>query len=333
MLDRKIGDLHSSPILTRHPGNPILKDGDVPYARGLVYNGGVIRHGGRYVMLVRVDHADVARQEMKDVTDIALAFSDDGVSWEVQPRPAIDWRDEEVLACSDPRLMPVEGRVLITVAVQTRHGMETWCVATEDFRRFAAVFKMVPDNRDVVIFPERIGGKYRRLERPFPTFGHGRRPVFDIWLTESPDLTHWGNPKMLLDVEHVPYANLRIGPGTPPLRTERGWLLLIHAVNDDPSRGKNGWEPQWTERYAAGVLLLDLDDPGKVIGLSPEPLLAPEASYETRGYRNDIVFPCGWVLEGDGTVKIYYGAADTVQCLATARLEELIGLCEPVLGE
>ena len=131
-------------------------------------------------------------------------------------------------------------------------------------------------------------------------------------------------------MEHVPYANLRIGPGTPPLKTDRGWLMLFHAVDDDPARGKNGWEEAWTERYSCGVLLLDREDPRRIIGLSPEPLLAPEAPYETHGYRDNLVFPCGWVLEDSGEVKIYYGAADTVQCLATARLEDLLSVCRPV---
>ena len=333
MLDRKIGGLATSPLITRHSRNPILKNGDVPYTGGLVYNGSVIKYAGQYVMLVRVDHADLGQEKMENVTTVALATSDDGISWEVQPKPCMDWRSEEVVAPTDVRLMLVEGRPYATVAVNTRHGMETWCVTTEDFQTFDPVFKMVPDNRDVVLFPEKVGGKYLRLERPFPTFGHSRRPVFDIWISESPDLTYWGNPQVLLDVEHVPYANGRIGPGTPPLKTDRGWLLLFHAVDDDPARGKNGWEEMWTERYTMGVLLLDLEDPRKIVGLSPSPLLVPEMSYEVSGgYRNNIVFPCGWVLEDSGAVNIYYGAADTVQCLATAHLDALLGLCQPVGG-
>ena len=180
MLDRNIGGLKTSPLIRRYPGNPALKDGDVPYAAGLVYNGSVIKYAGRYVMLVRVDYADVAKEEMKNITNVALAHSDDGLSWSVEPKPCLDWRSEEVVAVSDPRLMLVVGRPYATVSVQTRHGMETWCVTTDDFHRFDPVFKMVPDNRDVVMFPEKVGGKYLRLERPFPTFGHGRRPIFDI---------------------------------------------------------------------------------------------------------------------------------------------------------
>ncbi len=321
----------SSPVITRYAGNPLLKDGDVPYARGLVYNGGVIKYEGRYVMLVRVDHADVAAQKLEGVTTVALAFSADGVAWQVQPEPAFAWRDDEIVAPSDPRLMLVEGRPYVSVAVETKHGMQTFVLTTEDFRRYDPVFQTIPDDRDIVIFPEKFGGNYLRLERPFPTFGHGHRPVFDIWASESPDMTYWGRPGVLLDVDHVPYANSRIGAGTPPLKTDRGWLLLFHAVDDDPGRGKNGWEETWTKRYTSGVLLLASDDPRRVIGLSPAPLLAPEAPYETRNsYRNNVVFPCGWVWEDTGEVKIYYGAGDTVQCLASAHMDDLLNLCRPL---
>lgn len=331
MIDRTVGRLTSSPVITRYSNNPILSSRDIPYADGLVYNGSAIKYRGRYVMLVRVDHASLTEKTLGGVSDIALAHSDDGISWDVQAQPCIAWRDDEIVSPTDPRLMLVDGLPFLSVAVQTRHGMETSLLRTEDFARFECVSTMVPDNRDVVLFPEKIGGMYLRIERPFPTFGHGKRSVFDMWISESPDLVYWGKPSVLLDVERVPYANQRIGAGTPPLRTPHGWLMLFHAVDDDPSRGQNGWEETWTNRYSAGVLLLDLENPRKVLGFSRSPLLAPEAAYEVSGgYRNNIVFPCGWVLEDDGELKIYYGAADTVPCLATARLGDLIALCAPM---
>jgi beta-1,4-mannooligosaccharide/beta-1,4-mannosyl-N-acetylglucosamine phosphorylase len=102
-------------------------------------------------------------------------------------------------------------------------------------------------------------------------------------------------------------------------------------VDIDPARGKNGWEPQWTKRYCAGIMLLDLEQPWKVIGLCPTPLLAPETAYEaSEGFRTGVIFPGGMILEDDGSVKIYYGAADTVECLATAHVDDLLALCKPV---
>lgn len=132
-------------------------------------------------------------------------------------------------------------------------------------------------------------------------------------------------------MEKVSWANDKTGPGAPPIKTKAGWLTLFHAVDIDPARGKNGWEKTWKKRYCAGIMLLDLEDPTKIIGMSQEPLLAPETEYETEGgYRTNVIFPGGMILEEDGEVKIYYGASDTVECLATAHVDELIALCKPL---
>jgi beta-1,4-mannooligosaccharide/beta-1,4-mannosyl-N-acetylglucosamine phosphorylase len=182
----------------------------------------------------------------------------------------------------------------------------------------------------MVLFPERLGGKYVRLERPFPVYGKGGKDSFDIWISASPDLKYWGNTELLLGLKQVPFANDKIGPAAPPIRTSKGWLTTFHAVDIDHTRGKNGWEPYWKKRYTAGIMLLDLDNPYRIIGMCQEPLLAPEVSYEIEGgFRNDVIFPGGMILEDSGEVKIYYGAADTVECLATAHVYDLIRLCLP----
>ncbi|MBQ2668463.1 MAG: glycosidase, partial [Clostridia bacterium] len=185
----------------------------------------------------------------------------------------------------------------------------------------------VPDNRNMVLFPEKINGMYCRLERPMPVYSRGR-DRFDVWFSDSPDLRYWGNVQFVLGVEDVPYADDKVGPAAPPIKTEKGWLTLIHAVDRDESRGKNGWEKSWKKRYTAGIMLLDLEDPSKVIGICKEPLIAADLPYENEdGFRQDVIFPCGMILEDDGEVKIYYGASDTVTCLATARVEDLLALC------
>ena len=132
----------------------------------------------------------------------------------------------------------------------------------------------------------------------------------------------------MLGVEHVPYANDKIGPGAPPVKTKQGWLTTFHTTDLDPSRGKNGWEDSWKKRYTAGIMLLDLENPSRVIGMASSPLIAPEVSYEIEGgFRNYVIFPGGMILEDSGEVKIYYGAADTVECLATAHVDDLVRLC------
>ena len=201
-------------------------------------------------------------------------------------------------------------------------------VEPEDFERFDILSLSAPDNRNMVLFPEKAAGKYCRLERPFPVYSRGGRDRFDIWFADSPDLVYWGNQQLVLGVEDVPFANDKIGPGAPPVKTPRGWLTTFHAVDRDETRGKNGWEESWKKRYTAGIMLLDLERPWQVIGMSKLPLLEPSAPYETAGgFRNHVIFPGGMILEPDGEVKIYYGAADTVVCLATAGVDDLLALC------
>src|SRR5690606_32464015 len=124
-----------------------------------------------------------------------------------------------------------------------------------------------PDNRNMVLFPEKIGGKYCRLDRPMPVYSRGK-DRFDVWFSDSPDLRYWGNHRLVLGVEQVPFANDKLGPAAPPVRTPQGWLTTFHAVDRDESRGKNGWEKAWKKRYTAGIMLLDLEEPWKVIGYS-----------------------------------------------------------------
>ncbi len=318
--------------LTRHPANPILTPGQVPYGPALVFNAGVAKYEGQYVMLFRNDYGDAASETLQpiDTTNMGLAFSKDGIHWDVQPQPVFEWKDDEVQRVYDPRLTVMDGRCYLCFAVDTRHGVRGGIAVTDDFADFDVLSLSAPDNRNMVLFPERFGGRYVRLERPFPVYGKGGRDSFDIWISASPDLRYWGNHQLLLGLECVPYANDKIGPGAPPIRTEKGWLTTFHAVDIDRSRGKNGWEAQWQKRYTAGLMLLDLEDPYRIIGMCHEPLLSPEAGYETEGgFRNDVVFPGGMILEDDGEVKIYYGAADTVECLATAHVDDLLRLVLP----
>jgi beta-1,4-mannooligosaccharide/beta-1,4-mannosyl-N-acetylglucosamine phosphorylase len=199
---------------------------------------------------------------------------------------------------------------------------------TEDFVNYEMISMSVPDNRNMVLFPEKIGGRYVRLERPMPVYSLGMKDRFDMWLSESPDLEFWGKSRLVLAVEDVPFANNKVGPAAPPVKTEKGWLTTFHAVELDLTRGKNGWEEKWQKMYYGGIALLDLEDPSKVIGMSKTPLLAPELHHEcNEGYRTHVIFPGGMILEPDGEVKIYYGAADTVECLATAHVDDLIKLC------
>lgn len=338
----QLGRLTSAPCIKRHPVNPILTKAQVPYECSLTFNAGIAKYKGQYVMVFRNDFFEKEGQEDfyagRSHTNLGIAYSQDGIKWEVGPKPILDktiFNDKHVSRAYDPRLIVIDGRCYLCFAVDTYHGVRGGIAVTDDFEKFEILSISAPENRNMVLFPEKIGGLYYRLERPFPMYGRGRNPWehtrFDTWISASPDLRYWGDTKLLLGVEDVPFANDKIGPAAPPVRTEKGWLTTFHSVDIDDSRGKNGWEKAWKKRYCAGLMLLDLKSPAKVIGLYKQPLIAPEATYETTGtFRDNVIFPGGMILEDNGEVKIYYGGGDAVECLATANVDDLLALCEPV---
>ncbi len=330
-MSKLLPELKSSSVITRvNAGEPVLSAKDMPYEAECIFNAGVIKYKNKYVMAFRNDY-DYNGKGGFHKCFIGLAFSDDGIKWEVNKEPFLtvaDMKDPDVTRVYDPRLTVIGDMCYLCFAVDTRHGVRGGIAVTKDLKTIEVLSLTAPDNRNMVLFPEKINGKYVRLERPFPVYSRGGTDRFDTWISFSPDLRYWGDTKLLFAVEDVPYANDKIGPGAPPIKTKAGWLTLFHSVDIDRTRGKNGWEEKWQKRYCAGIMLLDLNDPTKIIGLYKKPLIAPETHYETEeGYRTNVIFPGGMILEENGEVKIYYGASDTVECLAIANVDDLITLC------
>ncbi len=167
-----------------------------------------------------------------------------------------------------------------------------------------------PDHKHTVLFPKTVGDCYYALTRPLArTFLSSN----SIWLFESPDLVHWGKPSLLFHSRPGMWDAVRIGPATPPIRTGRGWLLFYYGVDSD-------------ESYHVGVALLDLADPRHVLGRSARPVLSPSTVWERVGRRADTVFACGVEERQNGTVRLYYGAADRCVGAADASLSELLGV-------
>jgi len=185
-------------------------------------------------------------------------------------------------------------------------GVTTCLASTRDFASFTrhgVIFH--PDNKDVALFPEAVGGRYHALHRPHSSLFLRN----DIWLADSPDLVCWGHHRRLLGTRDGRWDETRIGAGAPPLRTGQGWLELYHGADR-------------RHRYCLGAVLLDGEQPGRVLARSETPLLAPEADYERSGFFGDVVFSCG-VLGEDDRLKIYYGAADTSICYAEIPLADV----------
>ncbi len=340
MSDRFLKNIESHPCIQREASNPVLTPDDVPYPASLVFNAGVIKHNGEYIMIFRNDYGSNSGEWDDFVagkrgcpgfqgTNIGLARSKNGIHWSVEPKPVFQLKSTEIHRAYDPRLTVIDGRFYLCFAVDTRHGIRGGIAVSDDLEKFDILHMTVPDNRNMVMFPEKINGRFVRLERPFPIYGRGGgQHFFDVWLSESPDCVYWGKSDLVLGTEDVSWVNDKIGPASPPLYTDKGWLVIFHGVDKDDARGRNGWEVSWKKRYSAGVMLLDLKDPRKRIGMAEKPLIVAEADYEiSGGFRNNVIFPCGNILEDDGTVKIYYGAADTYVCLATAKLNDLLDMC------
>ena len=192
-------------------------------------------------------------------------------------------------------------------------GVRIALAKTKDFTQVERVSLITQaDHRNVVLFPEKFDGLYARLDRP-----HSEITPWSIWISYSPDLCFWGRSELLIKPEPYHWDEMKIGPGAPPFKTERGWLSIYHGV----------FQTMHGAIYRLGVALHDLQNPAKVIGVSDSWILQPEDAWETTGYVHNVVFTCGAVPEPDGTVKIYWGAADTVMCVGEANVSDLLDLC------
>lgn len=299
-------------IVQRYSDNPILTRDDVPYPVATVHNAGVVKYNGRYIMLFR-SH----RQNGRSI--IGRADSEDGFNFKVHPEPFMEpaakgvFAEYEEFGVEDLRICPMEGEYLLCYSVYSRHGVRIGLARTSDFETVERISLISQaDMRNVVIFPEKIGGKYVRLDRP-----HSQISNWSIWISYSPDLVHWGDSKLLIKSEPYHWDEMKVGPGAPPIKTEKGWLNIYHGVFDTMAGAV----------YRLGVALHDLDDPSQVISVADPWIVQPEDSWEVNGYVSNVVFTCGAVDEPDGSLKLYWGGADTVMCAGTAQIDELVQLC------
>lgn len=246
---------------------------------------------------------------LSSISHIRIARSRDGVRFSMEEEAAIAPEGLlEEYGVEDPRITPIDGRFIVNYSAISSVGISTVLAETQDFRSFRRLGAgFCPDNKDVAVFPERIGGLYVAFHRP--SSGFSPRPA--MWLATSPDLVHWGNHTYLMGPRRGEWDSSRIGCGAVPIKTEKGWLEIYHGVD------RNGV-------YSLGCVLLDLEDPSKVLARSREPVLRPEAPYEREGFVPNVCFACGAVETDDGRLLVYYGGADTVVCGAETSVEELL---------
>jgi predicted GH43/DUF377 family glycosyl hydrolase len=219
----------------------------------------------------------------------------------------------EEFGVEDPRLTPLEGAYYITYSAYSKHGVRIGLAKTVDFESVERIaFISQADYRNTVIFPEKINDKYVRLDRP-----HSNISPWAIWISYSPDLRHWGDSRVVMKPVTYHWDEMKIGPGAVPIRTKKGWLNIYHGV----------FPTMDGSVYRLGVALHKLEDPATIIGVSDRWILQPEDPWEVTGYVHNVVFTCGAILEDDGTIKLYWGGADTVMCVGVAKVDELVNLC------
>ena len=297
-------------LFQRCPENPIITTDDLPFEASAVYNPGVVEFEGQVVLLVRVE-------DRSGFSSVHVARSENGVTgWEVEGQALLAYGQPglryEQRGCEDPRVTYIEeeDRYYICYVAYSPAGAAVGLACTEDFqeaRRLGLIF--APSNKDAALFPRKFDDYWMVLHRP------AAGDVENIWSARSPDLIHWGAPHCVLPERGGPWWDgVKVGAGAPPILTDEGWLLIYHGVK---MFGGN-------MVYRAGLALLDAEEPHKVLARSPGWVFSPQASYETRGIMPNVVFPCGCLRRGD-ELWMYYGAADTCVCLATADLEEVLG--------
>ncbi|MBN1818595.1 MAG: glycoside hydrolase family 130 protein [Sedimentisphaerales bacterium] len=254
---------------------------------------------------------------LTSISHLRLARGDDGIHFTVDPAPAIFpslW--SETFGLEDPRITQIDQTYYITYKSVSDKGICTSLASTRDFRtyqRHGVIF--CPENIDVVLFPEKIGGKYWALTRPVPRYIGPR----GIWIASSPDLIHWGDHRPLLLPEADSFHAGKTGGGCVPIRRDDGWLVIYHGSDR-------------SDRYTLAAALLDLEDPTRLLARAVEPLMQPEMEYEIRGFYGNVVFSCGAVTKELGWATIYYGAADQVTAGARVLLEDIYKTMKPIKG-
>ena len=298
-------------LFQRHPNNPIITVNHMPYPANSVFNAGVARVGKETLLLLRVE-------DRRGLSHLTVARSTDGVSnWRIHDRPSLmpspETNPEETWGIEDPRITFLEEKKLWVVAytAYSKAGPLVSLATTVDFDDFERIGPVLPpEDKDAALFPLRFGGRWAMIHRPVYAAGTGAH----IWISYSPDLKHWGDHRIIIHARKGAWWDSnKIGLSPPPLQTDEGWLVLYHGVKRNASGAI----------YRLGLALLDLQNPGRVIARSDQWVFQPEERYEVFGDVDKVVFPCGWLRDGD-TLRLYYGGADSCIALATASVSELL---------
>lgn len=299
---------NSSAVVWRYSHNPIIPRDLLPRSNS-IFNSAAVPYQGAFAGVFRAD-------DTRRLMNLHAGRSQDGITWELTPDP-IEWTfaDEDLshfVHRYDPRVVWLEDRYYVTWC-NGYHGPTIGVGYTYDFEEFFFIENAyLPYNRNGVLFPRKIHGKYAMLSRPSDT---GHTPFGDMFYSESPDMIHWGKHRFVMAPKPWTWQSTKVGAGPIPIETTEGWLLIYHGV----LTSCNGFV------YSMGAALLDIDQPWKVLYRSAPYLMSPQTLYENVGDVPNVVFPCAALTDAPtGRIAIYYGAADTVTGLAFAYVDEMI---------
>jgi len=349
-------------MIQRFEGNPIITPADVKPSRPdfevmCAFNAGATTHDGKTVLLVRVAERPIQEEGyittafldpdnpaewtilrlalddpdleldpvdirvfsykgspyLSSISHLRLATSTDGRNFEVSETPAmLPEHHHEVFGIEDPRITFIDGYYYTNYSAIAPNGITTCLARTTDFVTFEKLgIIFAPDNKDVAIFPEKIGGRYYCFHRP----SMKQIGAPSMWLASSDDLLDWGRHQYVIGPRPGKWDEERVGCGAAPIKTDKGWLQIYHGSDQGV-------------HYGSGVVLLDLEEPWKVVARTDTALILAETNYEKEGITKNVVFNNGLVQREDGTLDLYYGAADTRTCVASVEMSNLMAELE-----
>ena len=279
--------------LTRFSGNPVLEPNPQHrWEARAVLNAAAVKANGLYHMFYRAVDPSL-------ISSIGYAVSIDGLRWMRLDSPILSPQEPfEERGVEDPRITYLEGMYYLTYTGYSRHGTRSALARSENLIAWERMGIVLPDenNKDHVLFPRRIGGRYAMLHRPPP----------HIWIAYSDDLLHWDNHQIILRTRPGKWDAWRIGAAGTPIYTDQGWVLIYHGVDE-------------RRIYRLGIAVLDLEDPSRVLVQQDAPMLEPVEGWELYGDVPNVVFSCGQA-DCESGMYVYYGAADSV--IGVAKLEQ-----------
>lgn len=296
-------------IIHRWEENPIITIEDLSFRCMDICNAGAVKVADQYILLLTI-------QNLEGRYSIYCAQSRDGYHFEVGDRPFLSPCQDKPLAIYeergvlDGRVVLLEGVYYICYDALGRHGYRAALARTEDFRTVQRIGHVSePDTKGGVLFPRKIKGKYARLERPW----EGR----SIWVSYSEDLEYWGWSEVVATPRGGFWDSDHIGIATPPIEIDPGWLFIYYGIKQT-STGP---------LFRLGAVILDAENPTEILGRTNAPILSPREDYERIGDVSNLVFSCGAIIEPNGEVRLYYGAADSCICLGTAKVQNIVQAC------